>query len=116
MRVLCRIWLDKNGKAFGEGPYNLLKRIEETGSLSRAAKEMGISYKKAWQIINNCERRLGFKLLDKRAGGKKGGGSLVTEEGKNFMKSYEEFRDEIRDFVEKTFQKYFGKDNWSLKN
>lgn len=50
MRLAYKIWLDNNGKAFGEGPYELLTRVERTGSLNRAAAEMGMSYNKAWRL------------------------------------------------------------------
>ena len=43
MKIAYKVWLDNNGKAFGEGPYQLLKRIATTGSLHQAAKEMKIS-------------------------------------------------------------------------
>ncbi|MCS7280796.1 MAG: LysR family transcriptional regulator [Desulfobacterota bacterium] len=108
MKALYRIWLDEGGKAFGEGPYNLLKHVEKTGSLSKAAKNMGISYRKAWQIIDNCEQRLGFKLLERKSGGKRGGGSSVTEKGKAFLIRYEKFREEVKNLVEEAFQRHFG--------
>lgn len=115
MRVLFRVWLDKDGKAFGEGPYNLLKEIEKTGSLSKAAKNLGISYKKAWIIINNCEKRLGFRLLEKKTGGKKGGGSLVTQQGKIFLEHYEEFREDVKKSIERAFRKHFAKNTFGIK-
>lgn len=108
MRALCRVWIEKNGKAFGEGPYRLMVNIEKTGSLSKAAKKMGISYKKAWTIINNCEKKLGFRLIEKKVGGRKGGGSFLTKEGKNFLTQYQEFREDIKRYVKIAFKKHFG--------
>ena len=83
MKVACKIWLDHNGKAFGEGPYELLKRVEKTNSLHEAAHQMGMSYSKAWKLIQTMEKRLGFSLLDKKVGGLSGGGSQVTPKGKD---------------------------------
>ncbi len=43
MRVAYKVWLDQNGKAFGNGPYELLKKIKKTGSLRKAAGQMNMS-------------------------------------------------------------------------
>ncbi len=50
MKLLYKIWLDQNGKAFGDGPYELLKRVESTHSLHQAAGQMEMSYSKAWRL------------------------------------------------------------------
>ena len=52
----------------------MLKKIEECGSLNKAASELGMSYSKAFQVIKNCETHLGIKFLDREIGGVKGGG------------------------------------------
>ena len=108
MKVAFKAWFDNEGKAFGEGTYRLLKGVEKTGSLHKAAIEMGMSYRKAWITINSCEKRLGFALLDRRVGGHSGGGSGLTVAGKAFIKQYEGFRAEVREAVEAVYLKYFG--------
>ena len=108
MKVAFKIWLDHNGKAFGEGPCGLLKRVEKTNSLHEAAHQMGMSYSKAWKLIQMMEKRLGFTLLDKKVGGLSGGGSKVTPKGKELMKRYAQFEQEARKAIEKAYQKHFG--------
>jgi molybdate transport system regulatory protein len=108
MKVGCKIWLDQDGKAFGNGPYELLKRVKKTGSLHQAANQMGMSYSKAWKLIQTMEKRLGFSLLDKKIGGLSGGGSQVTPKGKELMKRYEQFEKEAKKAIEKAYQKHFG--------
>jgi molybdate transport system regulatory protein len=108
MKIAYKIWLKSEGKAFGEGPYLLLKGIEKTGSLHRAAMEIEMSYQKAWNILNNCEKQLGFDMIERRAGGVSGGGSNLTEAGKDFLHKYEQFRDDIDEAIEKIFRKHFG--------
>ncbi len=103
MKVAFKIWLDNNGKAFGEGPYELLKRVERTNSLHEAAHRMRMSYSKAWKLIQTMEKRLGFPLLDKRVGGHSGGGSQVTPKGKDLMKRYERFEMEAKEAIEKVY-------------
>jgi molybdate transport system regulatory protein len=108
MHVAYKIWLEEDGKAFGEGPYKLLKGVERTGSLHKAAMEMGMSYRKAWVTIHACEKRLGFALLDRQIGGHAGGGSGITDEGRAFVARYELFRRELCATIESTYLKFFG--------
>ncbi|MBA4418736.1 MAG: molybdenum-binding protein [Syntrophus sp. (in: bacteria)] len=107
MKVAYKVWLDKDGKAFGEGPYRLLKLIEQTGSLHQAAMKMKMSYRKAWLTIHSMEEKLGFILLDKHAGGHTGGGSTITLAGAEFIQHYEEFRDEVKKSLEDIYCKHF---------
>ncbi len=108
MKVAYKIWLDQHGKAFGDGPYELLKRVGQTSSLHEAALQMDMSYSKAWNLIRTMEKRLGFALLDKKIGGRSGGGSQVTPRGNEFLKRYEQFRKEAAEAVERTYEKHFG--------
>jgi molybdate transport system regulatory protein len=107
MKVACKIWLDNHGKAFGDGPCELLRRVEKTNSLHQAARQMGMSYSKAWKLIQIMEKRLGFPLLDKRVGGRSGGGSEVTGEAEDLIRRYAQFRKDVRRTLEKIYQKYF---------
>ena len=91
LQVKYKVWLDDDGIIFGKGPYNLLNGVKDKGSLSVAAKSMGMSYNKAHNLIKKIEERLGFKLLVSKSGGTKGGGSYITEEAENLMKTYESF-------------------------
>ncbi len=87
VKIGYKVWLDNNGKAFGDGPYALLRRVEKMGSLHQAAKQMGMSYSKAWRLIRTLEERLGFALLERKVGGPSGGGSQVTPQGKDSHES-----------------------------
>lgn len=108
MRVAFKIWLDNDGKAFGEGPYRLLKGIEKTGSLRQAAAEQRMSYRKAWIVIKHVEEKLGVTFLERKVGGVSGGGSALTSSGKSFMKQYERFRTEADKALERIYQKHFS--------
>jgi molybdate transport system regulatory protein len=108
MKVAYKVWLDKNGKAFGDGPYELLRRVEKIKSLHRAANQMGMAYSKAWRLIQTLEERLGFPILERKAGGKSGGGSRVTPNAKELMEHYEEFRKDVEDAMERIYRRHFG--------
>ena len=116
MKVTYKIWLDHNGKAFGEGPYELLKRVEKTNSLHEAAHQMGMSYSKAWKLIQTMERRLGFPFLDKRVGGLSGGGPHVSPIAMDLMSHYERFRKDLKEAIEEIYQRHFGSPEKELKD
>jgi molybdate transport system regulatory protein len=108
LKIAYKVWLDNDGKAFGEGPYKILKQIEKTGSLHQAAIDLKISYRKAWVMIRIVEDKLGFDFLERKVGGIAGGGSQLTPAGKAFLKKYKEFRKDIEKILKKTYQKHFG--------
>ena len=95
MKAVTRITFcdDNDEKFFGEGPCRLLHAIEETGSLRSAAISMGLAYTKALRIIKNAEAALGFPLTTRCVGGKSGGGSTLTPQGKEWLTKYETNRD-----------------------
>ena len=109
MKVGYKVWLDNNGKAFGDGPYELLRRVEETKSLHQAASQMGMAYSKAWRLIRTLEKRLGFALLERKVGGQFGGGSLVTPKAKDAYEPLSTISEEMwkRVWI-RIYQKHFG--------
>jgi molybdate transport system regulatory protein len=108
MKVGHKVWLDNGGKVFGDGPYELLRRVGKIMSLRQAANQMGMSYSKAWRLIRTLEQRLGFTLLERKVGGQSGGGSRVTARGKVLMKQYDRFRRDVEKGLEKIYRKHFG--------
>lgn len=95
MKAVTKIMLvDDNGeKFFGEGPVRLLHGIEETGSLRAAAMSMNMAYTKARKLIRNAETAMGCPLIHRTTGGKDGGGSCLTDAGKELLQRYEAYRD-----------------------
>ena len=84
-----KIWLEtENGYVFGGGPFELLNKVRELGTLSAAAQSLGMSYRHAWGIVNNVEKRLGTRILATRKGGTMGGGAALTEEGTTLLNDY----------------------------
>lgn len=103
-----RFWIAESGeKVFGRGPCILLKTVNRLGSLNKAAKELNMSYSKAWSIIDRAEKLLGFSLLERETGGTDGGGSYLTSKGKNIIRAYEGFCKEAEESVEEIFKKHF---------
>ena len=67
----------------------LLKQIEQTGSISQGAKNAGISYKSAWDAINEMNQLSEHTLVDRATGGKGGGGAMVTRYGQRLIQLYD---------------------------
>ena len=111
MKPVIRITLtDDNGiKFFGEGPCRLLQGVERTGSLRSAAMEMEMAYSKANKILRQAENALGFPLTTRSTGGKDGGGSILTPEGKWLLQQYEAYRDACVQAGQALYRQYFPK-------
>ena len=109
MRAMTRITFltDEGEKFFGEGPARLLHKIEETGSLRSAALSMDMAYTKALKMMKNAEAALGMPLTTRTTGGKNGGGSKLTPEGKEWLASYEAYRDACTEANNTIYRKFF---------
>jgi len=108
MRIAYRLWLESDGRAFGEGPATLLELVQTEGSLSKAAGRLGMSYNKAWRTLHAAEQRLGFSLLERRIGGEHGGGSQVTAEGGELLRRYVAMRVDVERDLERLYDKHFS--------
>ena len=111
MKPVTKITLtDDNGiKFFGEGPCRLLRCVERTGSLRAAAMEMEMAYSKASKILKQAESTLGYSLTMRSAGGKDGGGSVLTPEGKRWLQQYEAYRDACVKANRELYRQYFSR-------
>lgn len=107
MRLNYKLWLEEEDKVFGDGPCDILERIDRLGSLSKAAREINMSYSQAWELIDSLEKKLGFKLLEKQAGGISGGGSALTPRGRILMETFAAFRREAENCLKKLENKWF---------
>jgi molybdate transport system regulatory protein len=89
-KIKSRIWIEfEDHVLLGEGRVKLLKAIDETGSLSQAAKSLNISYKKAWDLIDSANKSAKEPLIITNTGGKGGGGAKLTEHGKSLISAFE---------------------------
>lgn len=100
LRARCWIEIDKV-KHFGPGPAELLGLIQESGSIAKAASAMGMSYKKAWELVSrmNALGQKPYVLLSQ--GGQKGGGAELTATGKKVLEAYNKLNKRIQAIVEK---------------
>jgi len=81
----------KNKKfLLSSGRARLLKLIDETGSLTKSAEKMRMSYRHAWGIIQKTNKMVGTDVVVSERGGREGGRTVLTETGKNILKIYME--------------------------
>lgn len=102
------MWLETIGKERildGEG-FDLLVDLDRTGSLTATARNLGMSYRKAWGMLNEVERHLGFNLTEKRRGGASGGRTILSEKGKQLVLAYNNLCHET-DIAMKSIAKVF---------
>ncbi len=110
MEIRAKLWLEIKGEpVFGRGRRLLLEAVDRYGSINRAAKEINISYRKAWSYIKAMEERLPMKLVNRQAGGKNGGGATLTEDAKMFLEKYRLVEEGIREMVDEKFRMIFDK-------
>lgn len=104
-KIKSRIWIEADGQILlGEGRVSLLKAIEKTGSLSKAAKSMGMSYKKAWALIDTVNSRGAKPVCNTQIGGKSGGGTALTEYGKALIATYESINQNCWQFLDEQIE------------
>jgi molybdate transport system regulatory protein len=108
LKLRYKLWIEKDGeKVFGDGPLDILHRVEKTGSLRKAAAEINMSYSQAWNLIKDLEKRLGFDLLRRKVGGEKGGGSEITDKARELMMKFEIFRERADQSLHSLYKKIF---------
>jgi molybdate transport system regulatory protein len=100
IRVRC--WVDVDGeKFFGPGRVELLEHILESGSIVKAAKAMNMSYKKAWDMVEELNARGKRPFVVTRKGGQEGGGAELTETGKRAVVAFRKLNQKIQDLAKK---------------
>lgn len=105
LEVRSRIWItSEDGNTYlGSGRVQLLKAIDEHGSISKAAKEMKMSYKKAWKMVNAMNAAGDEVLVNPTSGGAGGGGTTLSEAGKEAIVLFTKLSEQHSAFLEKEF-------------
>ncbi len=105
-KIKSRIWIESDSNVLlGEGRVKLLKAIEETGSLSKAAKSLNLSYKKAWHLIDSVNKSAKKPVTINSIGGKGGGGAELTDYGKSLITAFDDINKNCWDFLDQQLDK-----------
>jgi len=85
-----KLWLvDGDRFIVSDGRAALMRRIKDLGSMSKAAKEMGMSYRHAWEVLQRISENAGGDVVASARGGKEGGTTTLTELGETILREYE---------------------------
>ncbi len=87
--------------AFGPGKASLLQAIERTGSISGAAREMKMSYRRAWLLVEEMNACFAQPLVVTSTGGSKGGGATITELAQEVLRCYQRMQEKAEAAIEK---------------
>lgn len=107
LRCKTKVILTKEEDFFGPGVCRLLEYIDDTGSIQAAASQMRMSYSKSWKMINKVEKEMGFPFLNRSNGGKSGGSSTLTDEGRQFIERYRAMTRDMEQMSRNFFDTYF---------
>ncbi|MGB2986530.1 MAG: LysR family transcriptional regulator [Phycisphaerae bacterium] len=108
-----RLWIVIDGlNALGPGKVRLLDLINTTKSLSAAAKRLRMSYRAAWEHLRFIEERTGITVVEARRGGRAGGGTVLTPEGKTLLQAFHDFHREVEQHADSAFHRHFAP--WTL--
>jgi molybdate transport system regulatory protein len=104
MKPQAHIRIDFSGTcSIGPGKIGLLEGIERTGSLSAAARALGMSYRRAWLLLHSTNEGFSEPVVELSVGGKDGGGTRLTEFGRRLVADYRRFDAAVDQLAAKAF-------------
>lgn len=103
-----KIWIStsEEDSIMSNGKWQILKAIDKHGSLRAATNELGIKYRKTWNDLKKVEDYFGFSLIEKARGGKNGGTTTLTKEGRNLVKAFDKFYNKIDSHIDEAFAEF----------
>ena len=107
MRPEIQVRLTNKKIFFGPETANLLRLIENLGSVKEACDKSGISYSKGWNLIHSAEEELGYAIVERQQGGKSGGQAEVTRRGRELLQKFDDYEAEVRKAAESLYKRIF---------
>lgn len=100
-KIKFKCWIENDEEKFyGPGPNELIKQIQQEGSLSKAAVKMNMSYRKAWEIVQRLNENSEELFVILKKGGQHGGGAEVTSYALNVAREYEKMEKKFGELAE----------------
>lgn len=110
MEIKYKLWIEQNGKVlFGKGRNNILKAVDEHGSLNAAAITLGMSYRAAWGRLKASEERMGIKLVENH----KNNRMKLTSQARAIMERFDILEKDLSELIradDQNFQKFICDD------
>ena len=108
VQVRSKVWLEVLGRpVLGPGRREILRAVDEEGSISKAARRLKITFRKAWAQIKAMEEQLGLSILEKQTGGRGGGGARLTPEARDLLSKYDRLAQGFDEEVDEKFRRIF---------
>lgn len=109
LKIKTKTWIeDSSGNLlFGKGKTEVLELIDKTGSISGAAEQLGMNYKKAWSHIKILQKNLDDEMVISKQGGSGAGGTVLTDNARGFIDKYNTLQDEIEAYANERFKEIF---------
>jgi len=109
--IKTKTWMENQRKEllFGKGKTEVLLEIQRTGSIAKAAENLGMNYKKAWSHIKLLQNNLDDILVETQKGGGESGGTWLTPKANEYINKYKQLQSEIEEFANKRFKELFLK-------
>jgi molybdate transport system regulatory protein len=101
LTVGARFWINSGGiPLVGRGKIELIEKIRDAGTLFKAAAELNIPYRQAWNKVQDMNKIFGFPLVTLRHGGKDHGNARVTDFGNDLVALYRRIESDLEKFLE----------------
>ena len=107
LRPVLHMQLEQERGFFSERVKLLLFLIADTHNMRTSCQYSGIAGSKAWDMINKLEQNLGYQVVERRRGGKTGGGTVLTSQAEEFLFAYQSFEEYICKIAQEEYQKRF---------
>lgn len=110
MQPKFNLWIEKDGVVvLSAWRIALLEAIEATGSITAAAEQLKVPYRRAWEKVQEIEHGLGVKVVDTAVGGVHGGGAQLTLAGRTAIERFHQFSAGFGDEVAQRYREAFGR-------
>ncbi len=112
MNVRTKVWFAVGDlHAFGSGLARLLEDIDRYGTLRRSARESGMSYRHAWNLVKNAEGHLRKRLIVKYPGGVGGGRSELSKDGRRLLEAFRHLNRDVAEYADSRFSELLEKES-----
>ncbi|MCQ2420945.1 MAG: NTP transferase domain-containing protein [Clostridia bacterium] len=102
-----KISIDKENMFLNSRLKLLMFLIADLQSVRQACLHMGLSYQKAWDMINRLEQETGYAVVTRQHGGKNGGNTMLTDKGRQLMYAFQQYENEVCTFAQQRFDEIF---------
>ena len=107
LHPVLHMTLEKEAAFFSHRQKLLLYLLEDTHNMRTACACCGVAHSKAWDMINRLEQNLGYSVVERHRGGKSGGSTHLTPEGRQFLEAYHDLEQAVHRFTQEEFKKLF---------